>query len=143
MTTLGIDPGARTGMAAYDRSDGPLRELRTVNANQAVLCALDMARIYQPELCIVEINRDTVYPRKGVSPRAMARIAKNVGLCIGRAEAIADALEAAGFRVLRRGPIKGGTNWDGARKALWEDMMDWHKASSTHARDAAVLAAFG
>ena len=74
MITIGIDPGQRTGIAIY--RVGELRELRTVAPSDIYALLVEHA----PALVVFEDSRmqSPVFSR-GTNPRALLKIARNVG----------------------------------------------------------------
>jgi len=134
---LGLDPGSRTGLAVWDRTDQKLLDIRTVAKAKAFDEALRLAREHAVDIILVEQNKDTVYNRPGQNPRAMLRIAKNVGQNIAFAEDLARRLRAEGFTVELVPPIRRGTKWS---RETWEAHMGYSGRSSSHSRDASILA---
>lgn len=147
MIRIGIDVGKSTGIAAVDL-DGPTAlELYTVSFEQAAPLALGLALIYGASIVIEEPQAAHVYQRPGQGAGAMRKIALNVGQCREKALSLADSIERTfrrwgipGLSVTLRPPVRGGTKWDRGRM---EVIFGWMGPSSSHSRDAAVIAMMG
>ena len=142
MLTVGIDPGAKTGIAVID-SEGRLTTCRTLAHHDAEKWLHDFLLEQSPAtvLVAVEIPGQSIYPRKGVNPRAMLKIARNVGQVQQMAEGIAWLAEQHGANVRRVHPQKGGTK-KAIPATVWRAMFpEWTSRNpSNHARDAALIA---
>jgi len=139
MKRLGIDPGSRTGLAVWDCDREKLLDIRTVAKAEAFDEALRLAREHAVDVILIEQNKDTVYNRPGQNPRAMLRIAKNVGQNIAFAEDLARRLRADEFEVELVPPKRDFTKWS---LATFEAAFGKMGRVSEHGRDAACLAAF-
>jgi hypothetical protein len=136
LRTLGIDPGARTGIAVWDDRRG-LIYIGTVAKDNAFTTILNVARRFEPERILIERNLDTVYQRPGATARGMAKIGKNVGMNIEFATQLCGRLMDEGFPAKCVAPMKSFTKWP---REMWERHMGYVGTASEHARDAALLA---
>lgn len=131
MIVIGIDPGRQTGIAVYH--DGELVELLTVSPDEIVA----MSR-YAPETVVIEDSRlqSAVFPR-AVAPRAMLKIARNVGEIDQICRRIEALCETAGIELIRVSPLGKGAKLNAAR---FREITGWTGRSNQHERDAAMCA---
>ena len=147
-TRIGIDVGTRTGIAVVDCGvEFRARELWTVDYQLAAPLALGLALFYSCDVVIEEPQVSHVYQREGQGAGAMRKIALNVGECRQRALRLRDEVGKAlmrwsiqGVAVHMRPPVKGGTKWP---REVFNERFQWTGASSSHSRDAAVIAMQG
>ncbi len=139
MKRLGIDPGASTGLGVWDCDREQLLDVCTVAKAKAFDEALRLARDHAVDVIFIEQNLDKVYDRPGQSPRAMLRIAKNVGQNIAFADDLARQLRAEGFTVELVPPKKDFTKWT---REMFEAAYPGVGRTSEHGRDAANIARF-
>lgn len=139
MKRLGIDPGADTGLGVWDCAREKLLDIRTVAKAKAFDIALRLAREHDVDVILIEQNKDTVYNRPGQSPRAMLRIAKNVGENIAFAGELARRFQAEGFKVELVPPKRDFTKWN---QETFEAAFGRVGRVSEHARDASLLARY-
>lgn len=139
MKRLGIDPGADTGLGVWDCAREKLLDIRTVAKAEAFDEALRLAREHAVDVILIEQNKDTVYNRPGQTPRAMLRIAKNVGENIAFASELARRFHAEGFEVELVSPKRDFTKWS---QTTFEAAYPGVGKTSEHGRDAANLARF-
>lgn len=132
MRILGIDPGSKTGVAVFD--DGELIELRTVTTSGID----DLIRITMPDRVIFEDSRLQSHVwNRGVSARAVSRIARSVGQVDAFCSAIARVCGTAGI------PYHGISPRQKGRKLSANDFRSvtgWNGRSNQHERDAAMCA---
>lgn len=132
MTTIGIDPGKQTGVSSYH--DGILVELRTVSPGDVyeVLLESGATRV------VMEDSRlqSAVFPR-AVGPRAMLKIARNVGEVDQICRRIEAVCETAGIDLVRVSPLGKGAKLNAAR---FKEITGWTGRSNQHERDAAMCA---
>lgn len=139
--TMGVDPGADTGIAVWDEDRKQLLALVTIKSPLAAEMAVTMANIHCPKEILIEKPRGAIYPRRGQGTLQMLKIARNVGQCQALADEIVRALEKAGWHDARTiPPAKGGTKWPAA---LFKRTFGYKGKSSSHSRDAAVIARYG
>jgi len=129
---IGIDPGKQTGISTY--RDGALVELRTVSPGDVyeVLLESGATRV------VMEDSRlqSAVFPR-AVGPRAMLKIARNVGETDQRCWRIEALCETAGIDLVRVSPLGKGAKLNAAR---FREVTGWTGGSNQHTRDAAMVA---
>jgi len=140
MIRMGIDPGAGTGLAVWDEDRKQLLALVTIKSPLAAEMAVTMAGIHRPKEILIEKPQGAIYPRRGQDTLQMLKIARNVGQCQALADEICRALEKAGFNARTIPPAKGGTKWPAA---LFKRTFEYKGRSSSHSRDAAVIARYG
>lgn len=130
--TIGIDPGKQTGVSSYH--DGILVQLRTVSPSEVaeVLRASGATRV------VMEDSRlqSAVFPR-AVGPRAMLKIARNVGEVDQICRRIEAMCETAGIELVRVSPLGKGAKLNAAR---FREVTGWTGRSNQHERDAAAVA---
>ena len=137
---MGIDPGADTGIAVWDTERKQLIALVTIKSCLAGEMAVTLAQIHRPGEILVEKPRGTIYPRRGQGTLQMLKIARNVGQCQALADEIQRVLEKEGFRARTVTPLEGGTKWNAA---MFKREFSYTGKSSSHSRDAAVIAKYG
>lgn len=129
---IGIDPGKQTGISTY--RDGALVELRTVSPGDVyeVLLESGATRV------VMEDSRlqSAVFPR-AVGPRAMLKIARNVGEVDQICRRIEAVCETAGIDLVRVSPLGKGAKLNAAR---FREVTGWTGGSNQHTRDAAMVA---
>lgn len=132
MTTIGIDPGQRTGVAIY--RDGKLCELRTVSPADIEALIVEHA----PALVVFEDSRmqSPVFSR-GTNPRAMLKIARNVGEIDQLCRQIEDICKRLGIKCIGVSPHRKGRKLNAKRFAV---ATGWTALSNRHTRDAAMVA---
>ena len=131
-TTIGIDPGQRTGVAIY--RDGKLCELRTVAPAEIEALIVEHA----PALVVFEDSRmqSPVFSR-GTSPRAMLKIARNVGEIDQLCRQIEDICKRLVVPRIGVSPLRKGSKLTAERFAK---VTGWQGRSNQHERDAAMCA---
>jgi predicted RNase H-like nuclease (RuvC/YqgF family) len=129
---LGIDPGCKTGLALF--VDGKLVELSTTTP-QHLAAAI---RVAAPARVIYEDSRLTsaVFARN-VSPAAMRKIARNVGIVDGICAQIVSICETLGVPAHGISP-KGKGKKLGA--VAFAQRTSWTGRSNQHERDATTVA---
>jgi len=129
---IGIDPGQRTGIAVY--RDGALIELRTVSPEQIAGVLIELA----PELVVLEDSRQqsAVFSR-GANPRAMLKIARNVGEIDQLCRQIDELCKRMGIACLGVSPLRKGSKLSAAR---FREITGWAGRSNQHERDSAMVA---
>jgi len=132
MIVLGIDPGQRTGLALY--ISGTLTSVSTATPAGA----LERIRELRPGLVVLEDSREqsAVFSR-GVSPRAMLKIARNVGEIDHQCRTIVELCAELGIEVVQVSPLRKGAKY-GANHM--RGMCGWTARSNQHERDAAAVA---
>jgi len=131
-TTIGIDPGQRTGIAVY--RDGALCELRTVSPDQLKQVLVEV----RPCMVVFEDSRgqSAVFSR-GTNPRAMLKIARNVGEIDQLCRQIDELCRRMGIACVGVSPLRKGAKLSAARFC---DVTGWSGRSNQHERDAAMCA---
>ena len=131
-TTIGIDPGQRTGIAVY--RDGALCELRTLSPDQLESVLADLA----PALVVLEDSRQqsAVFARVA-NPRAMLKIARNVGEIDQLCRQIDELCMRIGIARVAVSPLRKGAKLSAAR---FREITGWTGRSNQHERDAAMCA---
>jgi len=132
-SSIGIDPGVKTGFAVYSIDLGQLLEVETVDFWTAV----DKVMFYPPSYLtrvVIEVP-DTKHVWQGGAKNAktLQRQAVNVGGVIREAQLLAEGLEREGYPVVRVPPRGKVDPTKFARYTGWKDRC------SQHARDAAML----
>ena len=131
-TIIGIDPGAKTGVAIF--IGGKLTELRTTTPN-GVAALLDEI---QPERVVFEDSRLTSPTwARGVSPAAMRKIARNVGQVDAWCSQLVDLCAARGIVAHGISPKGKGAKLNAVRFA---EMTGWEGRTNQHCRDAVAVA---
>lgn len=132
MTIIGIDPGAKTGVAIFNK--GLLTELRTTTPS-GVAALLDEI---QPERVVFEDSRLTspVWSR-GTTAAARIKIARNVGQVDAICGLICEACGRIGIEALGISPKNKGAKLDAER---FSQVTGWATRSNQHERDAAMVA---
>jgi len=133
MTTIGIDPGTKTGIAIY--RDGKLAELRTIAPSEFEALLVEV----RPLLVIFEDSRlqSNVFPRPGTKPAAMRKIARNVGEIDGLCRDIERLCEMYDVECIGVSPQRKGCKL-GAEP--FGAITGWTGRSNPHTRDAAMVA---
>ena len=129
---IGIDPGQRTGVAVY--RDGALIELRTVSPDQIAGVLEELA----PELVVFEDSRrqSAVFGR-GVNPRAMLKIARNVGEVDQICRQICETCRRLEIDIIAVSPLAKGAKMSADQ---FRAHTGWSGRSNQHERDAAMVA---
>ncbi len=129
---LGIDPGCKTGLALF--VDGKLTELRTTTP-QHLAAAI---RVAAPDRVVFEDSRLTsaVFAR-AVSPAAMRKIARNVGIVDGICSQIVCICETLGVPAHGISPKGKGRKWTAEELRM---LTGWTGRSNQHERDGASVA---
>ena len=134
LTVLGIDPGARTG---YCILQGQKILKITTTPKEKMLDVL--SQIKEEGLVSVvgiEVSTSThIYNRGNVSPRAMLRIATNVGMNKAEALRLVGIAMGLGFQVVQLPPKN--TKMD---PIIFSKITGYRKRTSSHARDAYQIA---
>lgn len=130
-TIIGIDPGQRTGIAVY--RDGALCELRTLSPDQLESVLADLA----PALVVLEDSRQqsAVFAR-GANPRAMLKIARNVGEIDQLCRQIDELCMRIGIARVAVSPLRKGAKLSAAR---FREITGWTGRSNQHVRDAVCV----
>lgn len=129
---IGIDPGKQTGIAVYH--DGVLVQLRTVSPIEVA----EVLRESGATRVVMEDSRlqSAVFPR-AVGPRAMLKIARNVGEIDQICRRIEAVCETAGIELIRVSPQRKGAKLNAAR---FREITGWTGRSNQHERDSAMCA---
>jgi hypothetical protein len=139
--TLGIDPGAMTGLALLDGGRPVSLQTRAwgEDGSEVKGWVREALEAWGAFMVVVEIPPKGYFMRN-VSVRANCRISGNVGECRAKAAEIAAFCEGLGLTVMRTPPIRGGTKRK-VSEAIWRARFKWEwRLPSNHARDAACLA---
>lgn len=132
MKILGIDPGQATGLAIY--IGGQLKELRTIGPTTLKDAIKDIA----PQRVVYEDSRlQSATFGRGVSPAALRKIARNVGMVDGicsQIDVICGELGIPAHGISPKGKGKK-RNADEFRA-----LTGWRDTSNQHERDAAMVA---
>lgn len=141
-STIGIDPGAVTGIALLTDAGTTLypKSFKWGKGGEAVFTHLrGLAQLAPGEITAVIEKPAAPYYMRKVSLRANFKISQNVGECKAKAMAISAFCQALGWKVIERPPIKGLTKLSVASwKAYFPKYVG--RAPSNHARDASMLA---
>lgn len=141
---LGIDGGAKTGLALIDR--GNLIYTKTVKSGDVLSFLSNLKRIYNYQEAVIEKpSTKFLYARhftkgnKVLSEGGKIRLAQNVGMNQQIIKEIVERLESMGIIVLQTQPRRGMSKWD---KEYWKRVFNCgeFKLPSEHVRDAAILA---
>ena len=134
--TLGIDPGAKTGICLL--AGETISELVTVSPEEARLA---LRRYFESGVrrAAIEHNPSThIYYRKKTGYREMLKIAQNVAANRCCAEGLISFAEGMGYRVIRVKPYRT------KMKPEWfKAETGWAGRTSSHARDAYLTAMRG
>lgn len=132
MKVIGIDPGAKTGIAIY--RNGLLRELATLPPEQIEVWVLHV----NPALVVYEDSRrqSAVFSR-GTNHRAALKIARNVGEIDQICRSIERLCEVLGIECVGVSPREKGAKLNAAQ---FRHLTGWTRRSNEHQRDAGVVA---
>ena len=134
--TLGIDPGAKTGICLL--AGETISELFTVSPEEARLA---LRRYFDSGVrrVAIEHNPSThIYYRKKTGYRAMLKVAQNVAANRCCAEGLISFAEGMGYQVIRVKPYRT------KMKPEWfKAETGWAGRTSSHARDAYLTATRG
>ena len=153
MIVLGIDPGARTGLALYGTNDAnrpQLIDAVSIDWGETGQEVKDRLKLWQKiiphlDLVAVEIPRQggALFRHGRAIPSQMGKalkMARNVGACYAKAESLAGYCEGLGLKVVRKEPASGGTK-RGVTAETWKAIFpEFQRQTSEHSRDAALLA---
>lgn len=140
--SIGIDPGYRTGIAAWDGEGEKITALLTVNREDAMATIVSMGkRLGDLLVCIgveVPATKHTYY-RPGTNVRAMRKIAHNVGDCYRVAMDLVQFCLAVWPEITTYAMPPGRTK---TSRAIFEYLTGYpqEKRSSSHSRDAGRIA---
>lgn len=130
---LGIDPGAKTGVAIYH--DGKLATLNTFS----VLGVLQIIRDYEPDLVVIEDSTLTshVFTAPGIRHAAAMKVARNIGEVDAYCKLIKQVCGDWGIAYASISPKNKGKKVDAKE---FERITGWTSGSNQHERDAAMVA---
>jgi predicted RNase H-like nuclease (RuvC/YqgF family) len=130
---IGIDPGAKTGVAIYH--EGKLAELRTMNALKLFAWIPDES----PFLVIIEDSTLTsyIFTAPGVPHRVALNVARKVGEVDAHCKLIKQVCGDFDIPYRSISPKDKGKKIDAKE---FERMTGWTKQSNQHERDAAMVA---
>lgn len=130
---LGIDPGAKTGVASY--TEGRLSDLWTMNTRK--LC--DWLPGASPKLVVIEDStlQSYVFTAPGVRHAAAMKVARNIGEVDAYCKLIKQACAELKIECRSVSPKGKGQKLDAARFKI---LTGWPEASNQHERDAAMVA---
>jgi hypothetical protein len=138
MIVLGIDPGTKTGVARF--TNGVLTHLETVDQPKVrdLIRYMHVPGAIEIGLVVFEDSRKTspVFSR-AVSPAAMRKIARNVGMVDAYCKDIEDVCKELNIPCRAVSPKGKGAKVKAQR---FEELTGWTKQCSQHARDAAMVA---
>ena len=135
MRIIGIDPGCGRNTGVCVLQDGKVERISTGEPAEAKQLLLDEYVQGTRAVGIEYSPSYHIYQRKGVSTRAMMKIAQNVQLNRSVAEQLIGYSEGIGYEVYRVRPR--GTKMD----AKWfKEETGWEGRTSSHARDAYITA---
>ena len=130
---IAIDPGVTTGMALYNTETDEIEKLWSSTFWKAV----DFCILHEADVIVVEVpsTKNAFNAQKGFSPRAMLKIAVNVGEVIREASLLAEGLGMAGKTVIQVAP-RGKLSHE-----LFVEKTGWAGGrTNQHCRDAGILA---
>ena len=130
---LGIDPGAKTGVAIY--REGCLQVLETTDT----LAVCGMIKATKPKLVVIEDStvQSFVFTAPGVRHAAALKVARNIGEIDGYCKLIKQACAELKIECRSVSPKGKGQKLDAARFKI---LTGWPEASNQHERDAAMVA---
>lgn len=132
MRIIGIDPGARTGIACYLPSEDRLLYARTTTFWDAY----DEVTQHGTREVVVVVEDPAqirpVFEHDTRDERQREKIAQNVGINKAHATLLVEGLERLGYTVRRRRP--GGKKWNAK---FFRRITGYPGRTSEHARDAA------
>ena len=130
---LGIDPGAKIGMAIYQ--DGKLKSLHTTD----LLGALSFIRIERPALVVIEDStlQSHIFTAPGLRHAAAMKIARNIGEVDMACKLIKYVCRDCGIGYSSLSPKDKGKKMD---RAAFAKITGWQEACNQHERDAGMVA---
>jgi hypothetical protein len=140
--SIGIDPGYRTGIVAWDGEAGKIVEIKTVDREEAMKeIRVTAAKFARDLVCFgveVPATKHTYY-RPGTNVRAMRKIAHNVGDCYRVAMDLVQFCLAVWPEITTYAMPPGRTK---TSRAIFEYLTGYpqEKRSSSHSRDAGRIA---
>lgn len=137
---VGIDPGAKTGLAIWSVRQQEFVYLVTTNYEGALRIMSESGSWWSAigdVLVLIEDPRmiSAIYSRHQAAAKSTAvltNIAQKVGMNKADAKALAEKLRAVGFRVMQIKPR--GKKW---KADIFTRITKWKGRSSEHSRDAA------
>ena len=143
--SIGIDPGSRTGIAVWDGVNEQIVTLETRDFSKIMPTFFSLLKEYEGIAVIgIEVPRSKhAYNRSNQGPRAMKKIAHNVGDCYRKAKScyyyIDAFVKAQGLDIVVYEIGPGRTKL--SRREFWS-ITGWpeSKPSSSHSRDAGMIA---
>ena len=133
-TTIGIDPGGKTGIAFYQ--NGKIEYLITyppAKTLQLISEAADRENL----LVIFEDSRKQPIFSRGTNARAAGRIARNVGMIDGQCRDIEDMCGRLNIPVIGVSPKRKGKKLTSKQ---FNELTGWTEKSNQHERDAGTVA---
>lgn len=133
---VGIDPGATTGVAIYNRKIKKIEAVHTLTFWPCV----NTVKLYDPDetLVIIETPLRTVMyakqARKGYTGGGQNRLMADAAANAREAELLADGLEILGYKVRRVRPVAEKWKADHCRR-----ISGYEGATNQHVRDAIAL----
>ena len=130
---LGIDPGAKTGMAAYQ--DGKLKSLHTTD----LLGALSFIKIERPVLVVIEDSTliSHIFTAPGIRHAAAMKVARNIGEVDMACKVIRQVCGDCGIAYNSVSPNDKGEKM---KREAFSKLTGWEGDSNQHERDAAIVA---
>jgi hypothetical protein len=137
MLLIGIDPGVNTGVAVF--KDGVLDNLITFTHWEAIDYIKDRSKNHGlVNMVIFEDSRKTrAIFQRGVSPLAMRKIARNVGMVDAYCKEIEELCKCLNIPFGSVSPRSKGAKLD---SKLFKAVTGWAKRSNQHERDASMVA---
>ncbi len=131
---IGIDPGQRTGVAIFAGDREGLSRLSTISPDHIEQMLADE----KPALVVFEDSRrQSAVFRRDVSPRAMLKIARNVGEIDNICRSITQACRRMDIDIIAVSPLAKGRK---VSATAFAQITGWAGRSNQHERDAAMVA---
>ena len=131
---IGLDPGQKTGVSVFHGGNGAIQYLLTVSPDQIDALLIE----HMPRLLVFEDSRrqSAVFGR-GVNPRAMLKIARNVGEVDQICRQICETCRKLEIDVIAVSPLAKGAKMSAEQ---FRAHTGWSGRSNQHERDAAMVA---
>lgn len=144
MIYIGIDPGVKTGWAAWTTEGKMLYSLKTLSFWQTISEIYKIGGEFcnEKESLVFVIEDPTqnkpVFFRPGIdSPQMVSRIAQNVGSNKRDCQLLIEKIEELGFKIIKKRP--GARSFTKLNAEQFKSMTRVDIKCSQHARDAAGL----
>jgi hypothetical protein len=133
---LGIDPGAKTGVATF--IDGSLHQIQTLTHQDLLKLLVDGTINGKVTAVIFEdsTKQKHVWHRTGLTAPAMMRVARNVGMVDEMCRNIVRVCSEQGIPAVAVSPLGKGAKLSAE---VFKKRIGWQPRTSQHGRDAAMV----